>query len=506
MARTITQSLPAPVGGWNAVDSLADMPITDARFLVNWFPLTTSIQLRYGYTEHATGLPAQVETLAAYSGGATDKLFAWSGTAVYDVTSSGAVGAAVVSSLTNARWEYINITNAGGSWLMAVNGTDNLLLYDGAIWEKVTGVSAHAITGIATTSLSNIQLFKHRVWFTEKNTLNAWYLGTDAIAGAATKFSLGEVARAGGYLVAMGTWTIDAGYGVDDLLVFVTSKGEVIVYRGTDPASASTWALVGVYSFGSPIGSRCLMKYAGDMLMVCEDGIVPMSSALQSSRTNPRVALTNKIQSAVSSAIRDYRANFGWQMLYFPKENMLFLNVPVSTGNQEQYVMNTITKSWCSFTGWAANCWELFQDNPYFGTNGVVGRAWNTLSDAGDDINAAGAQAFSYFGNRGRQKRWTLTRPMIQADGVPSVQSGIDVDFDEGIITPISVVSASTGAAWDSAVWDTSIWAGGLNIYKYWQGINGIGFAASYRIQAATNGTDTRWLGTDFVAELGGVL
>lgn len=504
--RTSTTSLPCPIGGWNALDSLADMPATDARFLTNWFPSTSDILLRYGYSNHATGLGAQVETVAHYSGGATDKLFAWAGTDVYDVTAAGAVGAAVVSSLTNAKWQFINVANAAGNWFMAVNGTDKLLLYDGTTWEKVDGASAHAITGVTTTTLSNIQLFKFRVWFIQKNTLDAWYLGTNAISGAATKFTLAGVAKKGGYLVAMGTWTIDAGQGVDDKLVFVTNKGEVIVYAGTDPSSASTWALEGVWELGSPIGARCFMKYAGDLLLICQDGLLPLSAALQSSRVQPRVALTNKIQYATSAAISSYSANFGWQLLYFPKENMLFLNVPVSVGNQQQYVMNTITKSWCNFTGWAANCWELYQDEPYFGANGVVCKAWDTLADNGANINATGAQAFNYFGTRGKQKRWTLTRPIIQANGLPSIQSGLDIDYEEEAVTPISVQAYAPNSAWDTSLWDAGIWGGSLSVYKYWQGINGIGFTASYRIQGASNGIETRWLGTDFVYEDGGVL
>ncbi len=507
MARnTATTSLPCPTGGWNALDSLADMPPTDARFLVNWFPSTTDILLRFGYSNHATGLGAQVETLAHYSGGATDKLFAWAGTSVFDATASGAVGAAVVTALTNARWQFINVANAAGNWFMAVNGVDKLLLYDGTTWEKVDGGSAHAITGVTTSTLVNIYGFKHRVWFIQKNTLDLWYLGTDAISGAATKFSLAGVCKKGGYLVGINSWTIDAGEGVDDYLVFMTSQGELIAYKGTDPASATTWALHGVWELGAPIGYRCFTKYSGDLLIICQDGVQPLSGALQSSRVNPRVSLTNKIQYATSAAISSYSANFGWQLLNFPKENMLFLNVPISVGSQQQFVMNNITRAWCNFTGWAANCWELFQDNPYFGGNGVVCQAWNTNADNGTNINAVGAQAYSYFGARGTQKRWTLSRPIIQANGLPSIQSGLDIDFDEEQVTPIAVQAFAPDSAWDTSLWDAGIWGGSLSVYKYWQGINGIGFAASYRIQGASNGVETRWLGTDFVFEKGGVL
>ncbi len=123
--RAVSQpvSLPAPVGGWNARDSLTSMAPNDAVTLTNWYPATTECVLRSGYTKHSTGITGQVETLMAYSGGATDKLFAIAGGKVYDVTSSGAVGAAVVTGLTNSRWGYTNIATSGGNFLSMAKPT-----------------------------------------------------------------------------------------------------------------------------------------------------------------------------------------------------------------------------------------------------------------------------------------------------------------------------------------------------------------------------------------------
>ena len=69
-------NLPAPTGGWNARDVLSEMAPNDAVILENWFPSTTSVNQRYGYSEWATGLPAETETLMNYAGPASDKLFA----------------------------------------------------------------------------------------------------------------------------------------------------------------------------------------------------------------------------------------------------------------------------------------------------------------------------------------------------------------------------------------------------------------------------------------------
>ncbi len=499
-------SIAAPIGGWNARDALGEMKPTDAAALINWWPLPSEVMVRNGQTNHATGLPGVVDTLMAYNGPATQKLFAVSGGSIYDVTSGGAVGAASVSSLTNSRWQHINFSTAGGNFLLAVNGADKLRGFDGTNW-YADGDGTHDITGVDTATIVHINAFKTRAWMIQEDSLIVWYLGVNAISGAATSINFKSVATRGGYLMAMGTWTIDAGSGVDDHAVFITSQGEVLVYAGTDPSSASTWALVGIWQLGAPIGRRCFMKWQGDLLLITVDGVVPLSGALQSSRVNPKVALTDKIQSAMASASTLYGSNFGWQLLFYPKANMLLLNVPVTAGdNQEQYVMNTISGAWARFQAWGANCWEIFQDEPYFGGNMIVGQAWDGTSDNGTAIATVGKQAFNYFGSRGQLKHFTMIRPIILTNGSPEIQAILDVDFGDDGATALITVSPSSGGIWDSGIWDADEWGPELSISKDWQGVTGIGFCAAPRLESETSGFQLRWVSTDVVFKKGGIL
>lgn len=505
-ARASVDSLPAPVGGWNARDSLADMAPTDAVILENWFPSTSSVDLRDGYSNWATGMNGQVESLMVYAGAQADSLFAVDavGLNIYDITAGGAVGTPVVTGLSNARWEYANIATAGGNFMMCVNGIDSLKRFDGTTWLSIIGTGTGAITGVATTSLSNVILFKNRLWFIEKNTLHAWYLPTSSIAGAASEFDLGAIARDGGVLVAMGTWTIDAGYGVDDNLVFITSKGEVIVYAGTDPASPSTWALIGVWQLGYPVGTRCLIKWAGDLLVLTYDGLLPLAASLQSSRLDPRVALSNKIQNAISVASTTYGSTFGWEIFYFPRENAVWVNVPVQVGSQQQYVMNTITRSWCNFTGWAANCWELFKNDPYFGANGIVAKAFNqTYADNSANINTSALQAFNYFESRGTEKYFTRARPSIFTNGMPAISIGMNVNFNiVDNLAPVSFSPASS-AVWDVSLLDVGTWGQSSAINSNWQGITGIGYCGAVQFKSASQGLTIQWAATDVVYQQG---
>lgn len=502
-------SLPAPVGGWNARDSLANMDPMDAVTMVNMFPTVSSAVLRGGYTRYATGLDGQVQSLMTYSTGTVSKMFAVTDTGkLYDVTNTGAVGAPAVTGLSNGIWEHVNITTSAGSYLVAVNGIDEPRLYDGTTWTTIpsSGGGSH-ISGVLTNDLVNIVLFKNRLWFIEKNTLTAWYLPTDSIYGTANKLDMTAIARHGGHLVDLDTWTIDAGYGVDDNLAFITSEGEVILWSGTDPSTAATFALIGVWKLGSPIGERCMLKWGGDLLILTYDGLIPMASSLQSSRLDPRVALSDKIQGAITAATTAYggdHAAVGWQIVYTAKYNAVWINVPVAYDYQEQYVMNTITKSWCQFQGWGANCWEIFNDDPYFGGNGFVGLAWDdSYADDGADIPTTVVQAFNYFGSRGVKKYFTRARYSLFTNGSPAIYVGMNTDFDTAPnASPLSF-SATTSATWDVSLWDVGSWGAGLTMTNQWQGITGIGYCGGLQFKSASQGTQIEWASTDVVYQTG---
>lgn len=498
----LNASLAAPIGGWNARDAVAAMQPLDAVIMENVWPTTSDVQLRLGWQEWASGLPGQVNTLMSYDGPTGSELFAATGTELYDVTSQGAVGAPVVTGNTNDKWQYINVSNSGGNFLIAVNGDDNPLLYNGTSWTttSITG------TGVTQDQFVHINLFKNRVWLVQEGTLNAWYLGTDAIAGTATKFPLGAVANRGGYLMAMATWTIDAGEGLDDYAVFITSQGEAIIYLGTDPSGVDTWQLKGVYQMGAPIGRRCFTKYGGDLLVMCADGVQPMSGIIQSTRIDPRQRLTDKIQAAMNQAAQSYGTNFGWQIDYCPTDNRVMLNVPVALGEQQQFAMNTITGSWCKFLDISANCWAQYLTVSYFGGDGIVGRFWYGNSDNGEVIAGDVLQAFNTFGNPGLLKRWTMAQLFFQSSGPPAISANVNVDYDTELVAANVTVSPIAFGLWDDALWDDGIWGGGLAAYRPYVGITGLGKSAGMRLAIASDQLEIHWQATNFVYEGGGFL
>lgn len=498
-------SLPAPIKGWNVRDSIAAMDPMDAITMDNFWPTTADVMLRRGYTRFATGLPGQVETVMAYNGFTAQQLWAISSGNLYNITSGGAAPAATQTGYLNSRWQHINFATSANQFLLMVNGADTGRQYDGTTWSDWT------VTGISTANVIHLNAFKERLWLVEVDSLSVWYLPVDSVTGTATEFSLEGYAKRGGTLQAMYTWTIDAGEGADDYAVFVTSEGEVLVFRGYDPASAGTWALSGVWQLGQPIGRRCGIKYAGDLLVILRDGVYPLSAALQSSQVNPRVAITDRISQAMVDATRDYGGNYGWQLMFYPGADMVLLNVPRTTGsNTHQYAMNTITGAWARFTGIACNCWEIYDEEPYFGGNQYVGRFWNGFSDrdasGAVNINGLCRQAFNYFDSRGRKKRWTMGRPIFSSDGTPTVLMSLNTDYADNDSTATLSFSPTSYAIWDTSLWDTGVWGGGLSVLRNWQNLAGIGQCASIRLRLASQGLETHWQATDLCYEYGGVI
>ncbi len=503
-----TYSVPSPVGGWNDRDSLANMPEKDAVILDNYFPYPSKVAVRKGRTTWATGMTGQVESLMPYNPQTgTAALFGAVGTNIYNVTAAGAVGGAVVSSLTNARFQHVNMGTSGGQFLMAVNGADKLRGWSGSAW-WIDGDGAHDITGVDTATCIGIQVFKHRLWLIKKNTLSVYYLPVDSIAGAAVQIDLAPLCSKGGQLMAMARWSLDAGDGADDYAAFITDQGEVLVFQGTDPSSVATWAERGRYLIGEPVGRRCFGSLAGDVMVINQDGLVPLSRALQVDRVNTQIALTDKIQNATSAVITNYGSTYGWEVLSFPGENMIILNVPIAVGQQQQYVMNTITGAWCRFKGWDANCFALFGGLVYMGGNGKTYKAWTTTADAGTNINAEALQAFSYLGSKSGLKEVTMVRPVLAISNQPGagLKFGVNVDFDQTAPTGTPTAVASTAATWGSSKWNAGLWSGAPVIQKAWQGANGVGYCAALHILSASNSSTLEWSSTDYAFKKAGIL
>lgn len=502
-ATTQPVTIPAPIGGWNTVDALASMNPLDAVVLNNIFPTTSGVELRGGKVGYAFLIASPVKTLLSYTSGTASSFWAGTNAGIYNITTGGDKSAVAVSiALTEGRLRWRNYRTAAGSYIVAVNGADSLVLYDGATWASITAVSAPiAITGVTTSSLTNVCNFQKRLWFVQENTLDAWYLPVDSVGGAATRFPFGAIFRKGGSIVAQESWTVDTGSGIDDYLVTITDQGEVAIYRGTDPASSATFTLVGVYQMGKPCGPDCLVQYGGELLIISKTGCTPVSSLLNSTVVDRSKQITYKIDSAFAEAGALYSGNDGWQGWLYPEKNALIFNIPtVEDTESVQYVMNTITKAWCSFSGWGASCLGIFQEQLYTARGSSVFTTWSGTDDDGTSITATVQQAYTNFRILG-QKHVELIRPMITLNGPVTVYMSFLNDFTDNIDqSTIGLNVATSSAIWDTSLWDTGLWGEeGSYVQPKWLHVqNNSGFFHSFRLQIITSTATLSWVSTDY--------
>ena len=504
-------SVPAPIGGWNVRDPLPMMEPSYAPILDNVFCLPSELQVRKGWTEWVTfeGICKTIMNYSAASG--DDMLLAAvdnSGDCtIYNINDQD-TPVAVVEDLTSAEFKHCQYATPGGSFAYYVNGADNAVLFDGTTWYSVDNTSSpYAITGPASTDFIDVISHKRRLWFVPKNSLKVWYLPTDQIAGAAQSFDFSPIFTRGGKIVKIDAWSLDAGQGLDDYFVVFTSEGEVAVYTGTDPATASTWSLQGVFYIGTPTGSGRTCKYGGDLLIVNKDGIAQMSKSLMSSRVSTWLQLTDKIQPQIAKDTTDYKTNQGWDLLLYPPQNMLLLNVPVSTTESYQYVMNTISGAWARWTGIPARTWFYSNELLYWGGNGVVGIAWNGQNDNGSNIIANILPAYQNLGASSQLKRWTLGRLIVGTTGPTSYGAKIELDFNTiPDIVNLPIELESPYGLYGTAKYGESIYGGSVTVRRKWQNLSGMGYWGSFHIQIQTRFADVRVYSYDMAVESGGNL
>ena len=484
--------LPAPTGGLNLSTGIAEMGKDEALILDNWFPDEKYCRLRGGYTSHVYGIGAAIGTLMEWAGKASRKLFAATADSIYDVSTAGAVGTAAVGSLSSSLWQQTMFTTTGGQFLVICNGADSVRNYDGSSW------STPAITNVTSADLINVWSYKTRLWFVEKDSTKAWYLGTGSIAGAATSLEFGDKFKLGGKLKIICSVSRDAGNGPAEVICFISSRGEVVVYQGSDPGDTS-WALVGVYYCAPPIGNRAVARVDGDAALLTEKGVIALRQLAAGGRTAAeRQAITGNIDSGIAEDFTSYGANTGWEMIIHPRTVQMIINVPTSTTTATQYAMNTHTGKWCTYGRYAspihASTWGTFSEDLYFAMSGTVYKAESGHQDAGAAITGRIKTSFQEYAGGGLF-RMSLVRPVFQAGGpvVPSIR--INVDYRDDAPTDSDDypgVSGSAGAVWDTAVWDTDVWGGTDLPYADWVSVNGIGTAASVHMLTRTSGINAK--------------
>lgn len=515
------QTVPAPVGGIDDTSSIANMDPNFAIDILNYFPTSADLKVRGGYREHVTGMASVGKTLMSYvsAGSSGSKLFCATDDGIYDVTSSGS-SPTMVKAITNGNVQWTQFSNISGNWLIGCNGTDPAFFYNGTSWgdfvADATPTLPGEIDGFAPEDLVDVCVYQNRLWFAIKDSLSAAYLPLSAVAGTLTEFPLGGILSKGGYLSSIFTWTVDAGIDLNDILVFQSSSGEITGYSGDDPASNFT--LEARYYVGRPLGRKTNVELNGDVMMLCEYGIIPISRVVggQYRQGVSEGATSDRVSRALNTLVNSRGVNIGWEIVSSPIHQSLILQLPGTSGiATQQYVMNTVTGAWTRYD-LPATSFLQFEDRLYFTdeTTRVMVYGTTTVDDVmldgtgGDNIIAGFQQAYNYFGAPTSNKHYKMIRPIFESVASPAMSIGIGVDFSTDSLNSLNGPGAlvvAVGSSWDSAVWDVGTWATPPVAHQRWNGLSGVGYCASLIIKTETS-IETSFVAANWVYELGNSL
>jgi hypothetical protein len=454
--------------------------ITDASASGNTLTDTGAGDITFVHSNTAFERQLTIDTVAEFFDGSVRKLVAASPSAIYDATTAGQA-ASLGTGFSNGRWQTAMMDGVMG----LVNGEDAPQTYDGAT------LGAMTVSGTTASELVGIHIFKNRSYFWKADSPSFWYSAVDALGGALTEFTLGEIALRGGYLLDMHNWTVDGGAGVDDYAVFIMSSGEVLVYQGSDPGAANDWALVGSYQIPTPLDRRGIFKLGSEIAVLTDTDIVLIPSSFN--RPTPP---STKLSGAIQLAGPTYRTNFGWSALYYGTRNMLLINVPISATESQQYVMNMETGAPARFTNQDAASWVVFNDELYFGTyDGRVMQADIGSSDNGAQINADARQAWTDLGIA-TDKKVEAFRVIFSGTTGLNVGAEIAYDFENATISR-GVTTGGSSLPWGSP-WG-SPWSTQTGIYDDWRLNNGFGQVMSCQVSMGVEGERPSWYRTDIL-------
>ena len=522
---TIAYTMPSPIAGVNLFDALSSMSPQDTIYSFNMIPSEYGLRTRRGYQTHVAtlgGATSPVRTLIPFVDvDGTSHLFATDVNGIYDVTTtadsptidtswgtqSGSAGHGVSTVYNNDNGDF---------FIQYADEVNGLYEYDAGAgtWAQATD-----ITGVAETSLVFVTEHKERLWYVQSNSMDAWYLALGAKGGSATKFSLGNKFPHGGHLVGIYKWSVDGGDGVDDMLVFVSSAGDVAIYQGTDPSAAATWQALGTWFIGQIPNSRNIAEnIGGELHLLSVYGIISVQDlvgGVDVGKATGQNTIARKIARAIRNDMPGKKDDEQWDIVPSMAEGIIMIVRPYDTAATPlQYIFNFTTAGWGYWRDVPINCATEWNGALYFGddvgnihimTNSLDGVA--RAGTGGDPIEFSFLTAFSDLGAPGAAKRAHYARPRFFSENGAAPTYNTKFLYDYDINEPnISLETAGqVGDVWDTGLWDLAIWGGDSIAASKLIGGSGMGINLAMAMKGEANDRIT-FLDADIYAEVGGFM
>jgi hypothetical protein len=460
-----TITIPAPTRGIIQNENEAFMQPGGAVVMDNWKPTMKGVSLRGGCVVW-TQLPETTPVISAfeYVRSGEHRMYAANATKVYEVTSGSPVE--VKSGQTSGNYVASQMSNASGDHMLVANDNGDFLLhFDGLTWETFDASQITTDPAIVPppscavgANLSYVCKYRGRYFFIEKFTMNAWYLGLNAIQGELKMIPLSGAATRGGHLLFCATWSIDAGDGIDDKLVFCTDLGELLIFTGGDPGNPANWRQEGRYDITPPLGMNAHILIGGELLVATVDGIVPVSGAITKGRTELELAaLTRTIKPLWREHVLAKRQH-PWTMCKWEEYGGVFTTLPGGPpGQQMCLATNAATGAHARYTGWDAMCFIRMRGDMFFGTQtGKIMQMDRTGYDDGKPYIATLVGGWEVFQSPSQTVTWRQARASFSSKLGEPFQPQLFATTDYVVVLPqppLAGYDAAPSDLWDSGLW-----------------------------------------------------
>lgn len=381
--------------------------------------------------------------------------------------------------------------------------------------DQTPTVVAPGISGLDTARASYVWAYKNRIWFIERDTLNAWYLPVDQVGGTATVFPMGGIFPAGGTLLWGQSWSLDSSGdgGLSAQNVFVTTQGEVASYQGLSPESAETWSIVGVYQIGKPLGKKAWIRAGGDLIIGTSLGMIPLGRAIKTDYAGlGLIAISQPIADQWLEAVQD-RGPDGWVCQLWGEGQAMLVSPPAPDfAEPVVFVSNSDSGAWTLFDGWNPRSTAVFGGRLFIGTRGGrILEAFVGGSDDGTPYTGVCLPLYSDLQAPGQRKIVKVGR--VVKKSAFEVRESVAARFDWNTSIPAAPDAPSIPAAsvWDAGVWDESVWNAerGTHVSETWHSIGGAGYAPSLVVQVTSGAPvplDVEIIRLDFSYEVGDIV
>lgn len=444
-------------------------------------------------------------------------------------TAAFTVGETLTGGTSGATAEIVKVISdgsAGTLWLKTVaggpfqndetitDGATGSATADGANTVLSSGITFPSGSSLTTADLSYVWVYKQRVWFIEKDSLNAWYLPVDQVGGELTLWPMGGVFVRGGNLLWGHSWSLDSGGsgGLSEQCAFCTTEGEVAAYQGLSPEPDQGWSKVGVYRIGRPMGKKAMLRAGGDLVIATTVGLISLAMASRHDYAAlGQNAVSYDIEDDWADAIRD-RGIVDWRCQVWADGQMVLVAPPVQDGKIPYiFVANANTGKWAKFTGWDVSSIEAFDGRLFFGTStGTVCQGWAGGADEGAPFIGRALPLFENLNEPAGVKIMKMARAVVRSAYPIEAQVSGHVNYRPNFPPAPSVSDQITGNEWENAVWDVAVWDSDQTevVAGNWVSVGGSGHDVSVGVQFTSGGlapVDAELIRIDMTYTTGGV-